>query len=85
LVGLVQGNVPEFPQDGISKDILGGNVNAIQYPSLLRQQSAVFEKDNRYKSIAINKIETQSESLIMEMTVVTKLDEILNENLVLQQ
>jgi hypothetical protein len=81
----MKGSVPEFPQDGIGKDLVGSNVNAIQYPILLRQQSAVFEKDGRYKSIAINKLETQVESLIMELTVTTKLDEVLNENLVLQQ
>ena len=84
LIGLTRGSVPEFPEDGISKDLVGSNVNAIQYPVLLRQQSAVFEKDNRYKSIAINRLETHVESLVMEMTVVTKLDEVLNENLVLQ-
>jgi len=85
LIGLTKGSVPEFPEDGISKDLLGGNVNAIQYPILLRQQASVFEKDNRYKSIAINKLENQAESLIMELTVTTKLDEVLNENLVLIQ
>ena len=85
LIGLMKGSVPEFPQDGIGKDMVGSNINAIQYPVLLRQQSAVFEKDGRYKSVAINKLETQVESLIMELTVTTKLDEVLNENLVLQQ
>ena len=84
LVGLVKGSVPEFPQDGISKDLVGGNMNAIQYPVLIRQQSSVFEKDGRYKSVAINKFETQADSLIMELTITTKLDEVLNENLVLQ-
>lgn len=84
LVGLIRGSVPEFPQDGISKSLVSGNVNAIQYPVLLRQQSGVFEKDNRYKSIAINKLETHVDSLVIELTVVTKLDEVLNENLVLQ-
>jgi hypothetical protein len=84
LVGLTKGSVPEFPQDGISRDLVGSNVNAIQYPILLRQQAGVFEKDDRYKSIAINKLEIQSESLIVELTVVTKLGEVLNEQLVLQ-
>jgi hypothetical protein len=84
LVGLIKGSVPEFPQDGISKDLVGGNVNAIQYPMLIRQQSEVFEKDGRYKSVAINKLETHVDSLIVELTITTKLDEVLNENLVLQ-
>jgi hypothetical protein len=85
LIGLTKGSVPEFPQDGISKDILGGNINAIQYPMLLRQQSAVFEKDGRYKSIAVNSLATEADSLIMKLTITTKLDDVLNENLVLQQ
>jgi hypothetical protein len=84
LIGLAKGSVPEFPGDGISKDLVGSNVNAIQYPVILRQQSAVFEKDNRYKSIAINKIERQQTSLAIELTVVTKLNDILNEQLVLK-
>lgn len=84
LVGLVKGSVPEFPQDGISKDILGSSVNTIQYPILLRQQAAVFEKDDRYKSIAISKFETKSESLIIDLQIITKLDEVLDQQLVLQ-
>jgi hypothetical protein len=85
LLGLTKGSVPEFPQDGISKDLLGSNVNAIQYPVIMRQQSAVFEKDGRYKSIAIDSIATQVAALIMNITITTKLGEILSQNLVLQQ
>jgi hypothetical protein len=83
LVGLVKGSVPEFPLDGIDKVFSGSNVNAIQYPALLRQQSAVFEKDDRYKSIAINKFDVQAESVAIDIQITTRLDEVLNEQLVL--
>lgn len=84
LIGLVKGSVPEFPQDGIDKNLIGSNVNAIQYPMILRQQSAVFEKDDRYKSIAVNKLETKIDLLMIELQVVTKLNETFDQYLVLQ-
>lgn len=84
LLGLVKGSVPEFPLDGIDKGFIGSNINAIQYPILMRQQSMVFEKDDRYKSISINKFETKDETLMIDLEITTKLDEVLNEQLVLQ-
>lgn len=84
LIGLVKGSVPEFPQDGISKDLIGTSISAIQYPILLRQQSAVFEKDDRYKSIAVNKLQTSVDNLIIDLQITTKLDEVLGQQLVLQ-
>jgi hypothetical protein len=84
LVGLVKGSVPEFPQDGISKDLITSTVNAIQYPVILRQQAAVFEKDDRYKSIAVNKLESTIDSLSIELQIITKLNEVLDQQLVLQ-
>jgi hypothetical protein len=84
LIGLVKGSVPEFPQDGISKDLLGSNVNAIQYPVILRQQAAVFEKDGRYKSIAVDTINHLQEALAINLIITTKLNDELNESLVLQ-
>jgi hypothetical protein len=84
LLGLIKGSVPEFPLDGIDRVYVGSNVNAIQYPALIRQQSQVFEKDDRYKSIAINKFTVQAESLAIDLQITTRLDEVLNEQLVLQ-
>jgi hypothetical protein len=84
LVGLVKGSVPEFPQDGISKDLISTNVNAIQYPAILRQQAAVFEKDDRYKSIMVNSLKTDVDSLTIDLQITTKLNETLGQLLVLQ-
>lgn len=84
LLGLVRGSVPEFPQDGIDKNLISSNVNAIQYPMILRQQSQVFEKDDRYKAIAVNGFSHQGEALIISMQITTKLDDVLDEKLVLQ-
>jgi hypothetical protein len=84
IIGLVKGSVPEFPQDGISKDLITSNVNAIQYPMLMRQQAAVFAKDDRYKSITINKLETKVDCLIVFLQIATKLDETLDQQLVLK-
>lgn len=82
LIGLTKGSVPEFPQDGIM-NVAGTNINALQYPQLLRQQSALFEKDDRYKSISISQFKTEAESVIVDLQVTTRLDEVLNEQLVL--
>jgi hypothetical protein len=84
LLGLVKGSVPEFPQDGIDKNLISSNVNAIQYPMILRQQSLVFEKDDRYKAIAVSGFSHLGEALIIDMQITTKLDDVLDEKLVLQ-
>lgn len=83
LVGLIKGSVPEFPLDGIGKDLVGVNKNAIQYPILLRQQAAVFEKDDRYKSVLINNLSTVEDSLVIDMQITTRLNEVLDQQLVL--
>jgi hypothetical protein len=83
LLGLVKGSVPEFPLDGISKDFLGTNINALQYPTILRQQAEVFEKDDRYKSISVKGFSVEQNSLKIDVEVMTKLNEVLSEELVL--
>ena len=83
LVGLIKGSVPEFPFDGIDKGLSGSNVNAIQYPTLLRQQSRVFEKDGRYRSISVDTFDVKVDSLIVNFKIVTRLGEVLDEQLVL--
>ena len=80
LVGLTKGSVPEFPQDGITP-IAGNNRNAVQYPVILRQQAAVFAKDDRYKSISVSSFTVDVESIIIDLQITTKLNDVLNEQL----
>ncbi len=83
LLGLMKGSVPEFLTDGINKDVVGSNINALQYPMLLRQQASVFEKDGRYRSIEVNKMYIVEDSLVIELQITTRLGEVLDEQLIL--
>jgi hypothetical protein len=81
LVGLIKGSVPEFPQDGIDKSMLGSNINSIQYPSIFRQQANVFAKDDTFKSFSIISINRDQDNIFIEFSVQTRIGEVLTENL----
>lgn len=80
-VNLRKGNVPEFPEDGIDKSILGGNKNSVQFPSIFRQLFELFQKDDRFASVQITDIDLVDDRISLYFTIVTRLKEILERNL----
>jgi hypothetical protein len=82
LLKTFRGSVPEFPNDGIEKDILGGNVNSVQYPVLARQLSDLFSKDDSFRNFKILKIDPKQDHIEIDVEVETYLGLVLNQTLV---
>jgi len=76
LAGLKQGAVPEFPSDGIQPDlVIGQNRNSVAYPVLTRQFYRTFRTDDTLKNLTITNIEVRQDSLFVEFSIRTRLDE----------
>lgn len=83
LVGLVKGDNPEFPNDGIDKSLVM-NLNSVStlFPSVLRQLYLTASKDDTFKSIEISSIKRDQDAVFIEVTFETRLGETLKENLI---
>jgi hypothetical protein len=81
LIGTFKGSIPEFPNDGINKGLLGGNRNAIQYPVLFRQLANIFSKDDTFKNFQITGISRSQDKLSLDAKAVTRIGEVLEEKL----
>lgn len=71
IISTLKGDIPEFPEDGISNDVIGTSVAVIQYPTLFRNLSAMFSKDDRFKEINLLSLEQKDDYVMMNINVVT--------------
>jgi hypothetical protein len=81
LLKTVKGSVPEFPEDGVNKEILGGNINSIQFPILFRQLGNLFVKDDSFKDFKVVDVVREEDRQYITVQVKTRLDEILDQQL----
>ena len=85
LLNTFRGSVPEFPNDGFDKGLLGSNVNSIQYPVIIRQLSDVFAKDDLFKTISISDIHREQDMIFAKISVRTRVGDVFGEDLKLVQ
>lgn len=78
--GSLKGFYPEFPDYGISNEIIGTTINAIQYPSIFKNLINMFQKDGRWKSVELIDLYTEQDSVFIKIraTTVTKNDYIIS-------
>lgn len=82
LTALKQGDIPEFPGDGIQANIItGANINSIPYPVLIRQMTDTFVKDDTLESFRVNRINTDQDNLSIDIQVETRLGDFINANI----
>lgn len=82
LTSLKQGDIPEFPGDGIQANIItGANINSIPYPVLIRQMTDTFAKDDTLESFRVNRINTDQDNLSIDIQVETRLGDFINANI----
>ena len=81
LLNLTKGSVPEFPGDGLDKSLIGGNVNSLQYPVMIRQISETFAKDDLFKSVSMTKITREQNQVLATVTATTRLGDVIPQNL----
>ena len=81
-MNLKKGDVPEFPLDGLNvMSGVGSNVNSIQYPSIFRQLSQIFAKDDTLSSFTLKSISTNQDVVFLDFEINTKLNEIIEQKL----
>jgi hypothetical protein len=57
---------PEFPQDGLNKNLTAGNnLNSISYPTIFRQLTATFKTDDTFKNLTLDELKREQDALYM--------------------
>lgn len=85
LLSTTTGSVPEFPRDGIDSRFIGSNIKSIQYPSVFRQITALFKKDDTFKEIQVIDLYHEEDNIILSLRMVSKLNDIINQNIYLNE
>lgn len=73
----VKGSIPEFPEDGLTSDAIGTNVNVINYPSIFRNLLNLFQKDDRFSVITLLDLYRDEDNVYMKVQAKTKIGDIL--------
>ncbi len=80
LANLKTGNNPQYPNEGIVKDLVVGQpMSQVSYPSLIRQLQANFSTDDTIQSVVITDILKDSDTVGFTYEVTTVIEEIINE------
>ena len=80
LANLKTGNNPQYPNEGIVKDLVVGQpMSQASYPSLIRQLQANFSTDDTIQSVVITDILKDSDTVGFTYEVTTVIEEIINE------
>lgn len=78
MCNLAKGDVPEFPEDGISFNlVVGSNLNNIAYPVLFRQYYNLFSKDDTFSAFSITNVSLERDALYLEAEIRTVYGDIL--------
>jgi len=73
----VKGSIPEFPEDGVTSDLIGSNANAINYPSIFRNIVDMFKKDDRFAAVDLVDLYRQDDNIFLKVQAKTKIGDIL--------
>lgn len=71
IMNTLKRDIPEFPEDGISNEFVGTNVSAIQYPTLFRNLSTMFAKDDRFIEVNLLSLTREDDYIIMKIKIRT--------------
>lgn len=71
IMNTLKGGIPEFPEDGVSNEFIGTNVSAIQYPTLFRNLSTMFAKDDRFIEVNLLSLSRKDDYIIMKIKIKT--------------
>lgn len=82
LLTLRKGDIPEFPYLGIGV-IIGGNMAAFSYPTILRQVHSTFYTDSSVKSVGISKFNTDGDNIELDFQIASKFGDILQNGTIL--
>ena len=78
LISLKKGDIPEYPNLGINaKMIIGSNLSYLEYSSIVRDMSKIFETDDLFTDFKITELKTENDNVFVTFSVRTKLDELI--------
>ena len=75
---LIQGDNPEFPDNGIQSGILGGSQSQFALPILERQYFNTFRQDDTLKALKITDLRFEGTALHITFEVLTRIDEVFS-------
>lgn len=78
---LFKNSVPEFPNKGIPKELIGGNMAFIRSASLWRHLTEIFKTDKSFKKIQLINTKISQDSAFYDIKLVSILNNELNETI----
>ncbi len=82
LAGLKQGDNPDFPEHGISKNfVVGVSSGFLNYPVIVRQLNSNFDNDDSFSEFNIISFKQIDDSVLIDYEVKTRTNEIINQQL----
>lgn len=81
IMSTFKGSIPEFPEDGISNEVYGSNVNLFNYPTIFRNILNMLQKDDRFSQLELVDLFKDGDNIFMKIQVKTKIGEILQQDL----
>lgn len=79
LVGLERGDNPAFPNDGLDvRRLIGTSLVGIAYPTIFRQLSNSFAKDDTFRSFSVTNISQQQDAIFINFSIETRAGDVLN-------
>jgi hypothetical protein len=85
LLKLKKEDNPEFPDDGYEKELIGGNINMLQFPVFFRQLTSLFKKDDSIDSIALKTIRKEVDGFFMEFEITSITNQLLTQQIPMSQ
>lgn len=77
-----KGSIPEFPQDGLSDELIGSNVNIFNYPSIFRNLMNMFQKDDRFSELELVDIIRGEDNIFIKIQAKTKIGDTLKQDII---
>jgi hypothetical protein len=81
ILGTVKGSIPEFKDDGVDSEMVGTNINTIQYPSMFRSLLSMFQKDGRWTEISLLDVKREDDNAFMKLECKTILQDSIITNI----
>lgn len=78
---VVRGSVPEFPILGISKQLIGSDVNTLRMSSLVREVNNNFRTDDSFKSVEMTRSKIEGDVAFYDFRIVSRLNNEINKTL----
>lgn len=78
LINLKKNDNPDYPTLGLQSAVaIGGTRSALNFPIIIRQLTQVFSSDDTLKNFKVNQIKIEQDNLLVDFTVMTRLNEIV--------